>query len=56
MDRMTDGVASASQMSGDLKFHLHNAINPASATRWKEFYGENVLGAQTRELAGRLGY
>jgi acyl carrier protein/LPS sulfotransferase NodH len=56
MDRMTDGVASASQMSGDLKFHLHNAINPGSAVRWKEFYSEDVLGAQTRELAGALGY
>lgn len=55
-DRMTDGVASASKMSGDLKFHLHNAINPASAGRWKEFYSEDVLGTQTRELAGTLGY
>ena len=26
--RMTDGVDNASKMSGDLKFHLHNAINP----------------------------
>lgn len=56
MDRMTDGVASASRMSGDLKFHLHNAINPDAAVRWKRFYSEDVLGGPTRELAAALGY
>jgi acyl carrier protein len=54
--RMTDGVASASRMSGDLKFHLHNAINPESAERWKRFYSEGVLGRETCELAAALGY
>ena len=54
--RMTDGVASASRMSGDLKFHLHNAINPEAAVRWKHFYSEDVLGRETRELAAVLGY
>lgn len=54
--RMTDGVASASRMSGDLKFHLHNAINPEAAVRWKRFYSEDVLGHETRELAAALGY
>ena len=54
--RMTDGVASASRMSGDLKFHLHNAINPDAAVRWKRFYSEDVLGHPTRELAAALGY
>ena len=56
MDRMTDGVATASRMSGDLKFHLHNAINPDAAVRWKRFYSEDVLGGETRELATELGY
>lgn len=56
MDRMTDGVATASRMSGDLKFHLHNAINPDAAVRWKRFYSEDVLGHETRALAATLGY
>ncbi|GAA0764262.1 sulfotransferase [Ideonella azotifigens] len=54
--RMTDGVDNASKMSGDLKFHLHNAINPDAAVRWKQFYSEDILGAQTREVAASLGY
>ena len=54
--RMTDGVATASRMSGDLKFHLHNAINPDAADRWKRFYSEDVLGRETREMAATLGY
>lgn len=54
--RMTDGVDNASKMSGDLKFHLHNAINPEAATRWQRFYGEGILGTQTLELARQLGY
>ena len=54
--RMTDGVATASRMSGDLKFHLHNAINPDAAVRWRRFYSEDVLGRETRELAAALGY
>ena len=54
--RMTDGVATASRMSGDLKFHLHNAINPEAAVRWRNFYSEDVLGSETRELAAALGY
>jgi acyl carrier protein len=54
--RMTDGVDNASKMSGDLKFHLHNAINPEAATRWQRFYGEGILGEQTLALARQLGY
>lgn len=54
--RMTDGVDNASKMSGDLKFHLHNAINPEAAVRWKQFYTEGILGAQTLEIARSLGY
>lgn len=54
--RMTDGVDNASKMSGDLKFHLHNAINPEAATRWQRHYTEGILGRQTLELARSLGY
>lgn len=54
--RMTDGVDNASKMSGDLKFHLHNAINPEAAVRWKQFYTDGILGAQTLEIARSLGY
>lgn len=54
--RMTDGVDNASKMSGDLKFHLHNAINPAAATRWQQFYTEGILGQQTLDVARSLGY
>lgn len=54
--RMTDGVDTASKMSGDLKFHLHNAINPEAAVRWKQFYSEGILGDDTRRIAGALGY
>jgi len=54
--RMTDGVDNASKMSGDLKFHLHNAINPEAATRWQRFYSEGILGAQTLEIAQSVGY
>lgn len=54
--RMTDGVDNASKMSGDLKFHLHNAINPAAATRWQQFYTEGILGEQTLAMARSLGY
>lgn len=52
--RMTDGVDSSSKMSGDLKFHLHSQIDPAAATRWKQFMSEDQLGEPTLELASRL--
>jgi acyl carrier protein len=54
--RMTDGVDNASKMSGDLKFHLHNAINPEAATRWQRFYSEGILGPQTLQIAQSVGY
>ena len=52
--RMTDGVDSASKMSGDLKFHLHRQIDPAAATRWRQFCSEDRLGAETMELISKL--
>lgn len=52
--RMTDGVDSASKMSGDLKFHLHSQIDPNAATRWQQFCSEDMLGAQTLDLVANL--
>lgn len=52
--RMTDGVDSASKMSGDVKFHLHSQIDPAAATRWKQFCSEEMLGQPTRELTDQI--
>lgn len=52
--RMTDGVDSSSKMSGDLKFHLHSQIDPGAATRWRQFYSEEMLGEPTRDLLQRL--
>ena len=54
--RMADGVDAASKMSGDLKFHLHQGIDPAAAFRWQEFYSENILGDITKEVARKCGY
>lgn len=54
--RMTDGVHSASKMSGDIKFHLHQQIDPGAATRWQQFYSPEILGDITRETAAALGY
>ena len=44
---MADGVASASQMSGDLKFHLYNRIEPSAADRWRHYLSEDDLGEET---------
>lgn len=52
--RMTDGVDSASKMSGDLKFHLHRQIDPAAATRWRQFCSEDMLGHETLDLLSTL--
>jgi len=52
--RMTDGVDNASKMSGDLKFHLHSQIDPAAATRWRQFCSEDMLGQETLELVSTL--
>jgi acyl carrier protein len=54
--RMADGLASVSRMSGDLKFHLHSRIEPDAAYRWQRYLSEDELGDETWELAGKLGY
>ncbi|MGJ8669360.1 MAG: sulfotransferase [Oceanococcus sp.] len=52
--RMTDGADNASKMSGDLKFHLHSQIDPAAATRWRQFRSEDMLGDATLGLVSKL--
>jgi acyl carrier protein len=54
--RMTDGLKVASQYSGDLKFHLHERIEPTAADRWKQYTSEGVLSQMTCRLAESLGY
>ena len=54
--RMTDGVELASKMSGDLKFHLHEKIEPEAANRWKQYHTSNFLSEDTCHLATLLGY
>lgn len=54
--RMADGVSLVSQMSGDLKFHLHSRIEPEAADRWRRYLSEDSLGESTWSLAQRLGY
>jgi hypothetical protein len=53
---MTDGLKVASQYSGDLKFHLHERIEPTTADRWKQYASEGALSQMTRRLAESLGY
>lgn len=52
--RMTDGVDKSAKMSGDLKFHLHSQIDPAAASRWRQFRSEDMLGGMTQDLVGIL--
>jgi len=54
--RMTGGLSTAAQYSGDLKFHLHARIEPDAADRWKKFDSENSLSPMTRALAAEFGY
>jgi Sulfotransferase domain. len=54
--RMTGGLSTAAQYSGDLKFHLHARIEPEAADRWKKFTSENSLSPMTRALAAEFGY
>lgn len=55
-NKMTDGVDTASRMSGDLKFHLHKTIDPAAAVRWQQFYSDEILSDMTHELCKTCGY
>jgi hypothetical protein len=54
--RMTDGVEIVSRFSGDLKFHLHQRIEPNAAFRWKQFHADEFLGDITRDISTLLGY
>ncbi len=54
--RMIDGVQVASEMSGDLKFHLHDRINPDVAYQWRQFHKEDFLSQMTWDLASTFGY
>lgn len=54
--RMTDGVGNVSQMSGDLKFHLHQGIDTNTAYRWQEYHTANFLCEASSNLAALLGY
>ena len=54
--RMTDGLETISQYGGDLKFHLHERIEPTAADRWKQYAGGEALSEMTCHLAKSLGY
>lgn len=54
--RMTDGLESVSQMSGDLKFFLHQGIDPNIAFRWKKYHTHDFLCDSSWQLAEKLGY
>ncbi|MEC4982590.1 MAG: sulfotransferase [Oscillatoria sp. PMC 1068.18] len=54
--RMTDGVRSVSEMSGDLKFHLHQNIDSETAYRWKKYHAVDFLSEESCDLGESLGY
>ena len=54
--RMTDGLKAASQYGGDLKFHLHERIEPTAADRWKQYASQGALSQMTCSTAASLGY
>ena len=54
--RMTDGLNRAAEFSGDLKFHLHQRIEPAAADRWRKYESESSLSQMSRNLAASFGY
>lgn len=54
--RMADGLNRVGELSGDLKFHLHERIEPEAAQRWRRFSSEDALSAPTWRLAETLGY
>jgi acyl carrier protein len=54
--RMTGGVHSVSEFSGDLKFHLHSRIEPQAADRWRKHDSEDSLSVMSRSLATSFGY
>jgi amino acid adenylation domain-containing protein len=54
--KMTDGVASNSQMVGDFKFYLHKNINAGVAEKWKKFHSHDFLSDISWKLAEEFGY
>lgn len=54
--RMTDGIHAESRMLGDIKFHTHAGIDPATAWHWREQLQEDSLGTPARLLGRQLGY
>ncbi len=54
--RMTDGPHAASRMLGDVKFHQHGRIEPSVAAAWQQESELPPLGAETVQMAARLGY
>jgi hypothetical protein len=54
--RMTDGVHGVSEMSGDLKFHLHKGIESDVAYGWKREQTVDTLSDMTWKLANSFGY
>lgn len=54
--RMADGLKRVGEMSGDLKFHLHEHIDPEAAYRWQRYLDEDALSTPTWALAETLGY
>lgn len=54
--RMTDGVSQASEMSGDLKFHLRKGIDSTAADSWKQYYTSDFLSDETRNIARTFNY
>lgn len=54
--RMTDGVKGVSEMSGDLKFHLHQKIEADMAYRWQHQHGADFLSDISLAVAHHFGY
>jgi acyl transferase domain-containing protein/alpha-beta hydrolase superfamily lysophospholipase len=54
--RMTDGVHASSAPIGDPNFLSHHDIDTAAGSVWQHIRLPRQLGAQTQELADRLGY
>ena len=53
--RMTDGIHKESRMLGDVKFHRHTGVDPASAWHWRQSYSEDFLGEVIRHRDVRDG-
>ena len=47
--RMTGGLRSVSEFSGDLKFHLHSRIEPEVADRWRKYDSESSLSEMSSQ-------